>query len=172
MVYERTRPTGVNATTVDGVDSTAFELVARKGAASGYASLNGSSKVTEDPANATSTATASKIPIAGSNGRLASAWKPYQTVTSKVVGDSPYTAVDADDVILCNATGGAITVNLPPASAIAGKVYLVKKTDASANAVTIDANSAELIDGAATYALSTQYAAVIIICDGTGWQVF
>lgn len=40
------------------------------GGASGIASLNASSKVVEDPANATATATASKIPIADISGKL------------------------------------------------------------------------------------------------------
>lgn len=43
------------------------------GSASGLATLNGSSKVVEDPANATATPTASKIPIADANGVL-DAW--------------------------------------------------------------------------------------------------
>lgn len=41
-----------------------------KAAASGLASLDGSSKVVQDPANATATATASKIPIADGSGKL------------------------------------------------------------------------------------------------------
>jgi hypothetical protein len=41
-----------------------------KAAASGLASLDGSSKVVQDPANATPTATASKIPIADGSGKL------------------------------------------------------------------------------------------------------
>jgi hypothetical protein len=42
----------------------------QKGAASGVASLNGSTKVVEDPANATVTPTASKIPISDGSGKL------------------------------------------------------------------------------------------------------
>lgn len=44
------------------------------GSASTLATLNGSSKVVEDPANATATPTASKIPIADSNGDLDNGW--------------------------------------------------------------------------------------------------
>jgi hypothetical protein len=50
------------------VDYIAFK--ASKAAASGLASLNGSTKVVENPANATATKTASKIPIADANGLL------------------------------------------------------------------------------------------------------
>lgn len=45
-------------------------FIASKAAASGLASLDGSSKVVQDPANATATATASKIPIADGSAHL------------------------------------------------------------------------------------------------------
>ena len=45
-----------------------------KAAASGYASLNASSKVVQDPANAQTTAAASKIPLAGAGGTISDAW--------------------------------------------------------------------------------------------------
>ncbi|MBU4346415.1 MAG: hypothetical protein KKH29_03695 [Candidatus Omnitrophica bacterium] len=47
-----------------------LEHQGNKGAASGYASLNSSSLVVENPANATATATASKIPIADASAKL------------------------------------------------------------------------------------------------------
>ena len=46
------------------------ENAANKAAASGYASLDANSKVVQDPANATATPTASKIPIADGSGKL------------------------------------------------------------------------------------------------------
>jgi hypothetical protein len=51
-------------------DHTIYQKESEKGAASGYASLNGSTLVTENPANATATPTASKIPIADTSGTL------------------------------------------------------------------------------------------------------
>ena len=50
--------------------SATYIAVAQKAAASGVASLNGSSRVVQDPANATATPTASKIPIADGSGKL------------------------------------------------------------------------------------------------------
>ena len=47
-----------------------FEKVANKDAISGYAGLDASQKVIKDPANATATPTASKIPIADGSGKL------------------------------------------------------------------------------------------------------
>lgn len=61
---------------------TQYQKESEKGAASGYASLNGSTKVVEDPANATSTATASKIPIADGSGKL-DTWVSDASTTTK-----------------------------------------------------------------------------------------
>lgn len=49
---------------------TQYQREFEKGLAGGYPSLNGSAKVVEDPANATATPTASKIPIANGSGKL------------------------------------------------------------------------------------------------------
>lgn len=77
-------------------------------------------------------------------------------------------------VYLCDATSGAITVTLPAvadADPTAGRVVTVKKTDASGNAVTLDADGSETIDGATTKALSSQYDSVTIVSDGTSWHI-
>ncbi len=50
------------------------EITANKGAVSGYASLNASSKVVQDPANAQTAPAASKIPVADGAGKLADGW--------------------------------------------------------------------------------------------------
>jgi len=82
-----------------------------------------------------------------------------------------YTATDDDIVILVDATAGAITITLPAASGRSGQVYIIKKIDSSANAVTVDANASETIDGALTYSLASQYDVVRIVCDGANWHV-
>jgi hypothetical protein len=74
-------------------------------------------------------------------------------------------------VIPCNATGGAFTVTLYTAIGNSGRKITVKKTDSSFNAVTIDANSTETIDGALTLLLSTQYESVTLVSDGSNWHV-
>lgn len=91
-------------------------------------------------------------------------------VVSKTFADSPYTLGATDGAVLVNATGGAVTVNLPAAAANANRVVRVKKTDASANAVTVDANAAETIDGALTYAITRQYETVHFTSDGANWH--
>jgi hypothetical protein len=76
-----------------------------------------------------------------------------------------------EEVATCDATGGAFTVVLPPAAAVSGRVFTIKKVDASANAVTVDANAAELIDGAATATLTTQWESVDLRSSGTAWLI-
>lgn len=76
-----------------------------------------------------------------------------------------------ESVMLCNATSNAITINLPAAASSAGRIYNIKKTDSSANTVTIDANASETIDGALTYVATVQYESVTIVCDGANWFI-
>lgn len=76
-------------------------------------------------------------------------------------------------LFLCNATSTAIAGSLPSASS-AGNGFTVafKKTDSSANAVTIAVAGSDTIDGAASYSLPTQYAWVILSSDGTSaWNI-
>ena len=80
-------------------------------------------------------------------------------------------ATTSDYLILVDATAGAVTVNLPAAADSAGAFIVVKKTDAGGNAVTVDANASETIDGATTRALAAQYDAITIACDGTAWWI-
>ena len=81
-------------------------------------------------------------------------------------------AADRRKTLLCDATAGAFTLTLL-AAATAGDGFelCVKKTDSSGNAVTVDGNASETIDGATTYALSGQNNAVILVCDGSNWHV-
>lgn len=68
----------------------------------------------------------------------------------------------------------AKTVNLPAAAtAGAGKTFVIKDETGSAATtnITIDANGAELIDGAATYVMAVNRESVTLVCDGTGWQI-
>lgn len=74
--------------------------------------------------------------------------------------------------ILANAAGGSINVTLPLAGEKIARVYTVKKTDASANTVTLIPASGDTVDGAGTYVLSAQNDSVTVQSDaGTVWRV-
>jgi len=114
-----------------------YQVVSEKGAANGYASLNTSSLVVENPANATATPTASKIPIAEADGNLANGW----------IGlDQDYTWTGAHDF-------SAATLEVPnstslPGTCSVGEVYV----DSDANA----GQRLYLCESADTWVLQTQ----------------
>jgi hypothetical protein len=81
------------------------------------------------------------------------------------------TLTTSHTVALCDATLGAITMTLPAAASSTGRRYFIKKVDVSANAVTVDGNGAETIDGSATAVLASQYDSIEIVCDGTQWWI-
>lgn len=86
--------------------------------------------------------------------------------------DYTVAVADGDDVtVLMDATGAARTVTLYTAVGNIGRRVIAKKTDSSTNAVTIDGNGSETIDGALTLTLSLQYEAAILESDGANWQV-
>lgn len=104
---------------------------------------------------------------ADATDRLDALEAPFAVRTLTATG----AALATDYLLLVNATAGAVTVNLPAAASSAGALIVVKKADASGNAVTIDANASETIDGATTQALASQYDALTVACDGTGWWI-
>lgn len=74
------------------------------------------------------------------------------------------------NIILADATGGSITINLPAVASSSRRVYTILKINA-ANTVTIDGNSSETINGSTTQSLTTQYSVYTIVCDGTAWYI-
>ena len=84
--------------------------------------------------------------------------------------NSAYTVTVNDHVILGDASGGAITITLPPAAT--GKfIFHIKKIDATGNAVTIDGDGSETIDGATTQTITTQYNSIMLVSDLTEWWI-
>jgi hypothetical protein len=104
--------------------------------------------------------------IDGSNNLVGAVELSQRTVTA-------VTRIQATDFSLfCDATAAAFAVYLPAANLAVGRVYCIKKIDATANAVTITAAGTDLIDGAATKALATQWYSRIIQSNGvTGWYI-
>lgn len=84
--------------------------------------------------------------------------------------DTNLTLTEQDDIVYVDATSAAITITLPDVRRFWGFPFNVKKVDASANVVTVDAG-ATTIDGAATFPLTVQYQSVTLISDGTEWWV-
>lgn len=97
-------------------------------------------------------------------------YAPTWIVTNKAAAAT--LTVAEGGVITADTTTGAFSLILPAAATSAGLWYTIVKTDANANAVTLDANGAELINGSATYAsIDAQYDTATIVCNGTAWYI-
>jgi len=91
--------------------------------------------------------------------------------TKPKVVTSAYSVGPKDDLILADATAGAITVTLETAVGADGRRHTVKKIDASGNAVTVACTGGQTIDGAATQATAVRWTVFRVISDGTNWML-
>ncbi len=84
--------------------------------------------------------------------------------------------LDSMDYILkvdYTATGAVTSLTLPTAQCITGRTIIIKDTggNAGTNNITIDTEGAELIDGQATYIMSTNYESITLVSDGSNWFI-
>ena len=96
------------------------------------------------------------------------------TSTYTAVNTTPYVVLTTDQFLGVDSSGGAITIQLPDAPAT-GRIFAVKDSTGSANtnAITVTTvGGVVLIDGAATYPMNTQYAAIQVIFNGTSYEIF
>jgi hypothetical protein len=93
---------------------------------------------------------------------------PSFAITTK---SADYLATASDHTILVDASGAARVITLPAAASAPQLLLVIKKIDSSANTVTIDADGAETIDGAATQVIGIQYMSLTIQSNGTAWYI-
>lgn len=82
--------------------------------------------------------------------------------------------VDNAGEVLVNAAGGARTITLPAANALAGRPIRCRivKTDSSVNQVTVQRAGADTIEGATSQLLRFQWDSLTLVSDGVGaWMV-
>jgi len=84
---------------------------------------------------------------------------------------SDYTALIENDLILCDASDGALTVTLPTAAGNDGKQMYIKKIDSSTNVITVDGNRSEEIDSETTQELANQHECMDICADSSNWFI-
>lgn len=83
-----------------------------------------------------------------------------------------YTVPSLMFYVRADATGGAFTVTLPPSLGAQGRWVLVKKVDASGNAVTLAAMGSDTIEGSATKSLSARWDKYLLISNGVdAWEI-
>ena len=100
------------------------------------------------------------------NGSIAGGGGGISSIRTEAVD---YTATTSDDVILCNAA--ALTITLFAASGNSGEVLYIKNIHAT-GVVTISGDSAgETLDGDVSKFITTQYATLTLLCDGSDWHI-
>jgi hypothetical protein len=95
-------------------------------------------------------------------------------VANKRYVDSPpiatktaaYTLTASDTVALVS---GTVTITLPTAVGITGKIYHIKNI--SNGVITIATDGSETIDGEASASLIQKYEAATLMSDGTNWMI-
>lgn len=87
------------------------------------------------------------------------------------ITSAAYTALTTSSTILADATSNNITITLPTAVGIEGRIYVIKKIDTTAYTVTIDGDGSETIDGVTTYTIYHSGAMIILQSDGANWQI-
>lgn len=88
------------------------------------------------------------------------------------VSSTPYTIIPTTGNVLylVDATSGAITLNVPTAVGNTA-VYAFKKTDTSANAVIVDANSTETINGDLTAVIQYKNTSFQMVSDNANFNI-
>lgn len=80
---------------------------------------------------------------------------------------SANTSLDNHHTVRVDATASAIDITLPSAATTTGRVYVVKKIDASVNNV----NIVGTVNGVSGYAITAQHKGVTVQSNGTDWDV-
>jgi hypothetical protein len=73
-------------------------------------------------------------------------------------------------VIRCNPGGGAFTIALPPTAGLSGFDLYILNVSGSANAVTVDGDGSETINGNLTFILGA-HDAIHISTEGSNWDI-
>lgn len=90
------------------------------------------------------------------------------------VTSTPYTVLASGEYILINPSpAAATTINLPAGASHTTKVLVIKDKMgvASTKNITIVANGAQTIDGAASHVLIADYGSVTLVFSGTEWSI-
>ena len=73
-------------------------------------------------------------------------------------------------LVLCDATNDSFAITLPNAKNSVNSNFIVKKTDSSANTVTINTTSSQTIDGESSIVLNNQYENISVVSDKSNWH--
>lgn len=98
----------------------------------------------------------------GPNARVA--WRDRVVTASETVRPS-------DDFLLVDTTTGSVTLTLPLAASVRGQWLVIKKLVA-ANTLTVQGSGADLVDGVASVAWTSQYEVRRLYAGPDAWHLF
>lgn len=115
-------------------------------------------------------------PFWNTTGQLIEKAAGATNIKTKTFSNNNNEVYPFEGTLLVNATGGNTNLILPDpddGGFNVGAIMRFKKTDASANTVTIDAwtNWSSTVDGVHTKTLTAQYDDIVVQSDGTNWHV-
>jgi len=82
---------------------------------------------------------------------------------------SDYTLTGGDHTILVDCSSGNVTLTLPTAVGCAGRMYIIKRIDGSANAANVNSDGSEEIEGSASPVSVFPMSSIVIQSDNSGW---
>ena len=94
----------------------------------------------------------------------------YRHITT--VNTATYDLLASDDILNVTYTAtGAVTITLPTAQCVAGRVIVIKDARGNAGTNNITVDSTDNIDGAGTYVINSDYGSITLYSTGTTWMV-
>jgi len=94
-------------------------------------------------------------------------------ITSINDTDSPYTVLTTDEYLSCDVSSGVLTIELEDAPS-AGRMVYIKDMggDAATNNITVTTvGGVVTVDGSTSYTMNTDYQSVMVVFNGTSYEV-
>lgn len=165
--------TGTDLTvSTNGADSIRLNVPSASATARGVvttgAQLFGGNKTFQD------TVAAAATMMVGSASNANSTMQIAGSVSMAIRTVSANTTVNAtDNTVLVNTTSAGLTITLPSASGISGRIYTIKKIGSGGidNELTISPAGSATIDGGSNYVIYNDYTFVTLQTDGTNWYI-
>lgn len=111
--------------------------------------------------------------VVDANGFVTESLSKVVNYTAVTNAQTPYTVLSTDYYIAADVTAGVITLRLPDAPTT-GRIFTIKDkigNSAVSNITVTTVGGAVLIDGAATYTINTNYAAINLIFNSVSYEI-
>jgi hypothetical protein len=153
LVFDASGNVGVSIDNYEDQADDAAISAAAAAASAGSASTSASTATTQAGIATTQAGIATTAANTAAAAVASALWRGMVRITS---ADSPYTVAQAQNgyLIVCDSSGGAITVNLPTIAGLTLPFTLGVQLDTGSNQVTLARGGSDTIDGGTTYPLA------------------